>query len=132
MDFIMDLPQTLTQTLHDVILVVVDRLSKYAHFIPTTATVTPEDLAHVLVDRVFKLYGMPREVLTERGSVFTSALTQALFKSLGTRSVSSTAYHPQTDGQTERVNGIVEGMLRHYASPTQHDWDKHIQAAEFE
>jgi transposase InsO family protein len=109
MDFITSLP--LTDRGHDAILVVVDRLSKYAHFIPVVTTITAEDLAHVFVDRVFKLHGMPREVLTDRGSVFTSQFTQALFKALGTRSVFSTAYHPQTDGQTERINRIVEDML---------------------
>lgn len=88
-------------------------------------------VAHVFMDRVFKLHGMPRDVLTDRGSVFTSAFTQAFFKLLGTRSVFSTAYHPHTDGQTERVNRILEDMLRHYVSPTQHDWDVHVQAAEF-
>jgi len=109
----------------------VDRLSKYAHFIPTTDQLSAEGLADVFVDRVFKLHGMPKEVLTDRGTVFTSAFTKALFKILGTRSVFSTAYHPQTDGQTERVNRIVEDMLRHYVSPTQHDWDVHVPAAQF-
>jgi hypothetical protein len=129
MDFITDLPKTVNG--NDAILVVVDRLSKYAHFIPTTDQLSAEGLADVFVDRVFKLHGMPKQVLTDRGTVFTSAFTKALFKILGTRSVFSTAYHPQTDGQTERVNRIVEDMLRHYVSPTQHDWDVHVPAAEF-
>ena len=129
MDFITDLPKT--HKGYDAILVVVDRLSKYAHFIPTITTLTAEELAEVFLDRVFKLHGMPQQVLTDRGSVFTSAFTQELFKHLQTHSLRSTAYHPQTDGQTERINRILEDMLRHYVSPTQHDWDVRVHAAEF-
>ena len=129
MDFIVDFPKTADG--HDSILVVVDRLSKYAHFIPTTESISAEDLAHVFVDRIFKLHGMPKEILTDRGPLFTSAFTKELFKILDTRSVFSTAYHPQTDGQTERVNRILEDMLRHYVSPTQHDWNRHVPAAQF-
>ena len=129
MDFIVDFPKT--NDGHDSILVVVDRLSQYAHFIPTTESISAEDLAHVFVDRIFKLHGMPKEVLTDRGPLFTSAFTKELFKILDTRSVFSTAYNPQTDGQTERVNRILEDMLRHYVSPTQHDWNRHVPAAQF-
>jgi len=127
--FITQLP--LTTTGFDAIWVVVDRLSKYAHFVPTRTDITAEELAQLFKDKIFFVHGMPISIITDRGSVFTSGFTQALLKSIGSHSILSTAYHSQTDGQTERVNRTLEDMLRHYVGPTQDDWDKHLAAAEF-
>jgi transposase InsO family protein len=129
MDFITQLPPTLDG--HDAIWVVVDRLSKYAHFVPTRSDITAEQLAQLFKDKIFYVHGLPLNIVTDRGSVFTSQFTQELLKSIGTYSIKSTAFHPQTDGQTERVNRILEDMLRHYIGPTHDDWDKHLTAAEF-
>jgi hypothetical protein len=129
MDFITQLPRTVTGC--DAIWVVVDRLSKYAHFVPTNTDITAEGLAQLFKDKIFFVHGMPLNIVTDRGSVFTSKFTQELMKCIGTHSVKSTAYHPQTDGRTERVNRILEDMLRHYIGPTHDDWDKHLSAAEF-
>lgn len=129
MDFITQLPRTTSG--YDAIWVVVDRLSKYAHFIPTTTDITAEHLAQLFKDKIFFVHGMPLNIVTDRGTVFTSQFTQELMKSIGTYSIKSTAYHPQTDGQTERVDRVLEDMLRHYVGPTQDDWDVHLSAAEF-
>jgi hypothetical protein len=129
MDFVTQLPRTITG--YDAIWVVVDRLSKYAHFVPTTSDISAEQLAQLFKDKIFYVHGMPLNIITDRGSVFTSQFTQELFKCIGTYSIKSTAYHPQTDGQTERVNRVLEDMLRHFIGPTHDDWDKHLSAAEF-
>ena len=73
----------------------------------------------------------PKKFVTDRDSKFTSIFWEELLKQCGIKSHMSTSFHPQADGQTERVNRILEDMLRHYVSPQQHDWDTHLAAAEF-
>lgn len=101
MDFIEDLPKYEGK---DVILVVVDRLSKYSHFIALSHPYTAQDVINLYMDNVFKLHGLPKVIVTDRDPIFTSSIWQALFKSLKVELHLSSAYHPQTNGQTERVN----------------------------
>ena len=98
MDFITDLP---TSHSYDSILVVVDRLSKQVHFIPTHKTLNAPGLAQLFITNVFKLHGFPLSIVSDRGSVFISEFWKALTSQLQVHLNLSTAYHPQTDGQTE-------------------------------
>ena len=131
MDFITGLP--LTPRKHDAILVVVDRLTKMTHVIPTTTTVDATETARLFVDNVWKHHGLPLDVVSDRGSVFVGTFFSELLRILGTRHKRSTAFHPQTDGQTERVNRVLEDMIRHYVMGMDGhlDWDLHLSAAEF-
>src|SRR5260221_7724626 len=113
MDFITDLP---TSHGYDTLLVVVDRLSKQAHFIPSIKSLDAPDLARLYVTSVFKLHGLPSSIISDRGTVFTSSFWKELTSQLGVQLKLSTAYHPQTDGQTERVNQCVEQYLRNFCS----------------
>nr|ABA98437.1 retrotransposon protein, putative, Ty3-gypsy subclass [Oryza sativa Japonica Group] len=129
MDFITGLPRTSSG--HDSIWVVVDRLTKVAHFIPVHTTYTGKRLAELYLARIMCLHGVPKKIVSDRGSQFTSKFWQKLQEELGTRLNFSTAYHPQTDGQTERVNQILEDMLRACALDFGGAWDKSLPYAEF-
>ncbi len=129
MDLITGLPKT--RTGHDAIWVVVDRLSKCAHFAATTTNADAEDIAELLRTRVYMNHGSPLEIVSDKDPHLTSKFTQALFRLTGCRSAFSTAFHPQTDGQTERVNRILEDYFRHYVGPRQVDCNKHLPEAEF-
>src|SRR6185369_5885441 len=129
MDFITQLPTT--QQGHDAIFVVVDRLTKRAHFIPTHTSVTAPEVATLFLNTIFKDHGIPRTIISDRDARFTSHFWKALFQKLGTKLAMSTAFHPQTDGQTERTNRTLEEMLRAYVSYKQNNWDKYLALAEF-
>ena len=129
MDFITGLPRTSSG--HDSIWVVVDRLTKVAHFIPVHTTYSGKKLAELYLARIMCLHGVPKKIVSDRGSQFTSKFWQKLQEELGTRLNFSTAYHPQTDGQTERVNQILEDMLRACALDFGGAWDKSLPYAEF-
>nr|AAT47081.1 putative polyprotein [Oryza sativa Japonica Group] len=129
MDFITGLPRTSSG--HDSIWVVVDRLTKMAHFIPVHTTYSGKKLAELYLARIMCLHGVPKKIVSDRGSQFTSKFWQKLQEELGTRLNFSTAYHPQTDGQTERVNQILEDMLRACALDFGGAWDKSLPYAEF-
>ena len=129
MDFITGLPRTSAG--HDSIWVVVDRLTKVAHFIPVKTTYTGNKLAELYMARVVCLHGVPKKIVSDRGSQFTSKFWQKLQVEMGTRLNFSTAYHPQTDGQTERVNQILEDMLRACVLDFGGSWDKNLPYAEF-
>ena len=130
MDFIVHLPKTSTG--FDAIVVFVDRLTKMVHIAPTYTSVTAEGTAELFATHVFKHHGLPENLVTDRGSVFTSHFWTELMRLLGTKHAMTTAYHPQSDGQTERVNRVLEDMLRHYVGSLRHgDWDKCLTAAEF-
>jgi hypothetical protein len=130
MDFITCLPRV-SPGGFDAILVVVDRLTKLAHFIATTTAVTAEEVAHLLRARVFSLHGVPCSIVSDRDPRFTAAYFAGLCELLGVKQSMSSAYHPQSDGQTERMNRTLEDMLRHYVSPSQTDWAAHLDVAEF-
>ncbi len=129
MDFVTGLPTTPRG--HDSIMVVVDRMSKMVHLIATQTSVTAQQVAQLYQDRVFALHGLPDDIVSDRDSKFTSAFWKNLHKLLGTNLNMSTAFHPQTDGQTERMNSTMEDMLRHYVSPNQQNWDLILSLAEF-
>ena len=109
MDFIVGLPKT--HKAYTVIWVVIDRLTKSAHFLPGKATYTVDNLAQLYVKEIIRLHGVPVFIVLDRDSRFTSAFWRELHKKLGTRLDFSTAFHPQTDGQTECLNQILENML---------------------
>lgn len=109
MDFIEKLPKSGG---HDTILVVVDRFSKYAHFIALQHPFSAQQVARVVLEQVVRLHGLPRSIVSDRDHMFTSSFWTHLFKLLGTKLSLITAYHPQTDGQTERVNQYLEMYLR--------------------
>jgi transposase InsO family protein len=129
MDLITDLPRT--KNGYDAVVTFVDRLSKQVHFAPTTKTVDAPGLAKIFRHTVYKYHGMPRAIISDRDDRFLSQFWQALFAVLGTELKFSTAYHPQTDGQSERANRTLEEYLRHFLSPRQDDWDEYLDLAEF-
>jgi hypothetical protein len=129
MDLITGLP--MTPDGHDAIVVFVDRLTKMVHFVPTVTAVTAEGFAKLFVRNVWRLHGMPKELVSDRDPRFTSSFMTEVMRMVGTKQSMSTAFHPQSDGQTERMNRILEDMLRHYVAPDQSDWDQHLDAAEF-
>jgi len=132
MDFITQLPKTNGPIQYDAIVVFVDRLSKMVHIAPTTSDVTAEGAAQLLHDNVFRHHGVPTSLITDRGAVFTSHMFAEFMKLMGTTRNRTTAYHPQSDGQTERTNQTLETMLRHYVGSRAHgDWDTCLAAAEF-
>jgi len=109
MDFIEGLPKSEG---YSVILVVVDRLTKCAHFLPLKHPYTASTVAQVFMDRVVTLHGLPHSIVTDRDTVFLSHFWKELFKLYKVNLHLSTAYHPQTDVQTERVNQCLEMFLR--------------------
>jgi len=111
--------------------VVVDKLTKMVHLIPTTVHVTGEETARLYMDHVWKHHGVPESIVSDRDPRFTGKFMTEFLKLLGTKQRLSTAFHPQTDGQTERTNRTLEDMLRHYVDPNHSDWDTHLSAAEF-
>jgi transposase InsO family protein len=110
MDFIMGLPRT--QSGYDSIWVIVDRLTKVAHFIPVKTTYSGPQLAELYMSRIAYLHGVSKKIVSGRGTQFTLKFGERLHESLDAQLRFSSAYLPQTDGQTERVNQILEDMLR--------------------
>eukprot|EP00253_Pinus_taeda_P012142 PITA_12142 len=129
MDFITGLPRTKRN--NDSIFVVVDKLSKAAHFIPVQSTYKAMQIAHIFKQNVFRLHGLPKTIVSDRDVKFTSAFWKTLFAELGTQLNFSTAYHPQTDGQIERVNQMVEDMLRAYVMQQPTKWEDYLYLVEF-
>src|ERR1051325_4161804 len=129
MDFIVQLPKTPRG--YDAITVFVDRLSKRAHFIPCTTDITAPGVAKLFFENIFRLHGLPKTIISDRDPKFTSKFWTALFKLLETKLAMSTAFHPQTDGQTERMNRTLEEMLRAYTTYHQNQWDECLSATEF-
>ena len=133
-DFIGELPASVaadTGISHNAILVIVDRLTKMSLFIPTSTTATAQDLALLYVRHVFSKHGVPSDVVSDRGATFTSQFMSALGRSLNIKLNYSTAFHPETDGQTERTNQTVEAYLRMYANYQQDNWADLLSIAEF-
>ena len=112
MDFITGLPKIMKQ--HDSIMVIVDRLTKVAHFIPVKSTFSSSDVAQVLIRDVVRLHGVLKKIVLDRDAKFTSKFWKELFAGLGTELAFNTTYHPQINGQIERFNRILKNMLRMY------------------
>jgi len=129
MDYIVKLPPTIEG--HVALIVVIDRISKMAHSIPTTSDVTAEETARLFFEHVIKHHGLPLEIISDRDPKFAGVFWQTLTARFGTRSRLSTAFHPQTDGQTERTNRTLEQMLRMFIDPVMDDWDRFLAPVEF-
>jgi hypothetical protein len=112
MDFIVGLP--LTARRHDLIFVLVDTLMKSAHFIPMCTTYQAPNIARVFISEIVRLHGLPKRIIFDRGSMFTGRFWMSFQEALATQLNFSTAYHPETDGQTERTNQTLEDVLRMY------------------
>ncbi|KAL0551590.1 hypothetical protein IC582_010679 [Cucumis melo] len=129
MDFITGLPRTLRG--FTVIWVVVDRLTKSAHFVPGKSTYTASKWAQLYMSEIVRLHGVPVSIVSDRDARFTSKFWKGLQTAMGTRLDFSTAFHPQTDGQTERLNQVLEDMLRACALEFPGSWDSHLHLMEF-
>jgi hypothetical protein len=128
-DFITQLPESNGYT---TICVFVDRFTKMAHFAPTTDNIDAEGTVQLFFERVFSAHGLPEDIVSDRGTTFTAKFTKSIFKALHIEQNLSTAFHPRTDGQTERVNSILEQYLRCYidyqaASPNAKDIKKDLK-----
>ena len=129
MDFVTALPRTSQG--HDMVWVVVDRLTKSAHFIPLKTGCTMEKLAQVYVDEIVRLHGVPLTIVSDRDSRFVSRFWRSLHEALGTKLQFSTAFHPQTDGQSERTIQTLEDMLRACTLDFGSKWDRYLSLVEF-
>ena len=129
MDFVVGLP--LSQRGNDAIWVIVDRLTKSAHFLPMRMTYSMEKLAQLYVKEIVRLHGVPVMIVSDRDPRFTSSFWKSLHKAMGTKLNFSTAFHPQTDGQSERTIQTLEDMLRACMLDFQGSWEKHIPLVEF-
>jgi hypothetical protein len=121
----------MTARMFDLIWVIVDRLSKSAHFIPINTNYKVQRYAKIYIAHVLYLHEVPKMIISDRGSQFVTRFWEQLHVSLRTRLIHSLAYHPQTDGQTERVNQILEDMLRAYVLEHQGSWDQNLGWIEF-
>jgi hypothetical protein len=119
-DFVVGLPKT--QKGHDSIWVIVDRLTKVAHFLPVRTTYGGEKLAKLYIEDIVKLHGVPSRIVSDRGTQFTSRFCKILHKAMGTKLDFSSAYHPQTDRQTDRKGESNFG--RHVESMRPHIWQR--------
>ena len=133
MDFVTGLPVSTNWKgeTYDSILVIVDRLTKMVHYEPVKVTIDAPGLAEVIIDVVVRHHGLPDSIVSDRGSVFTSKFWSSLCYFLGIKRRLSTAFHPQTDGQTERQNSTMEAYLRAFVNYEQNDWAKLLPMAEF-
>jgi hypothetical protein len=128
MDFVEGLPKVHGKT---VILSVVDRFSKFAHFIPLAHPYAAETVAHAFFVDIIRLHGFPQSIVSDRDAVFTSAFWKELFHLADTHLCMSSAFHPQSDGQTEVVNKVITMYLRCLAGDRPRQWVHWLPWAEF-
>jgi hypothetical protein len=128
MDFLGPLPKSLKG--NDMILVIIDRLTKMAHFIATKSTITSSQIADLFVEYIFRYHGMPHSIVSDRDPKFTAKFWKNLNKSLGIDLLMSTAAHPQTDGQSEATVKVIQKLLRPFCLQEQ-DWESLLPSLEF-
>ena len=129
MDWIMDLPTSSSG--FNAIMVIVDKLTKYVHLVPTTKESSSEDVARLFIAHVFQYHGLPKVLISDRDTRFTSGFRRSFCKQLGMQPRYSTAFHPQTDGQTERTNRVLEEVLRHFIDGEHKQWEELLPLAAF-
>lgn len=129
MDLITDLPET--DKGHDSVVVFVDKLTKMTHIAPCKKAISAEEFAEVYLAHVVRLHGFQESIVSDRDPRWTGDFWRQVCKLFETKLRFSTAFHPETDGQTERMNRTIEETLRHYVSPNHTDWDKHLPMIEF-
>jgi hypothetical protein len=129
MDFMVSLPPSRG---FNAIMVVMDRFSKMAHFIPTKDEATAQETSRLFFTHVFKHHGLPKDIVLDRDPKFTSKFWRALWgQRMGSKLKMSTSFRPQTDGQTERVNLVIQQFLKNYVATDQQNWVDHLELAEF-
>ncbi|WMV25861.1 hypothetical protein MTR67_019246 [Solanum verrucosum] len=129
MDFITGLPKS--RRPHDSIWVIVDRMTKSAHFLPVKTTNTAEDYAKLYVQEIMRLHGVPISIISDRGAQFTAQFWKSFQKDMGSKVNLSTTFHPQIDGQVERTIQTLEDMLRACVIDFKGNWDGHLPLVEF-
>jgi hypothetical protein len=128
MDQIVELPKSRN---FDSVLVIVDRMTKQAHFVPTSKKLSSSQTAKIYLEHVFRLHGSPEQIVSDRGPQFVATFWKRFHELLGTKVSLSTAFHPQTDGQTERMNQVLEQYLRIFCNDQQNNWTNLLPLAEF-
>jgi transposase InsO family protein len=129
MDFVTGLPRT--QKGYDSVWVIIDRLTKSAHFLPVKTTYTASQYAKLYLEEIVSLHGVPMSIISDRGAQFTAQFWKSFQAALGTRLNLSTTFHPQTDGQSERIVQILEDMLRACVLDFGGSWDQYLPMMEF-
>ena len=129
MDFIVGLPNTSKG--YDSIWVIVDRLTKVAHFLSIKTSYAARQYAQLYLDRIISNHGIPKTIISDRGAQFIARFWEQFHAALGTQLIRSSAYHPQTDGQTKRINQILEDMLRACVLSYSKKWDECLPLAKF-
>ena len=126
MDFIFGLPRSIHGNIG--IWTIVDRFSKQAHFILVKKTIKAHHMENLFITHIFKYYGMPSSIVSDRDPRMTSLFWKRLFENLGTKLNFSSAYHPQTDGQSEIANLTILDLLKSYVGDVSHkdQWEKHL------
>jgi len=127
-DFIWELPESGG---YNSIMVAVDSAGKCSHFVETVTTVTTAGVANLYLQNVWKLHGLPQKVVLDRGPQFVATFMKELYQLLGIDAATSTAYHPQTDGQMEQVNQELEQYLQIFVGERQDDWYTLLSLVEF-
>ena len=128
LDFIEGLPKSAR---YDTILVIIDKFTKYGHFLPLSHPYTAASVAQLFVDNIYKLHGLPKVIISDRDKIFTSTFWQQLFKLTDTTLNMSSSYHPQTDGQIEHLNQCLETYLRCMTQACPTKWSRWISLAEY-
>ena len=129
MDFVTGLPRT--RMGYDAVWVIVDRLTKSAHFLPIRFSCSLDELARLYIKEIVRLHGVPSTIVSDRDPRFTSRFWGVFQRAFGTQLSLSTAYHPQTDGQSERTIQTLEDMLRACVLDQKASWDKYLPLVEF-
>jgi len=129
MDFVVGLPRTIQK--FDFIWVIVDRLTKSAHFLPINIRYSLEKLTELYIKEIVRLHGVPKSIISNRDPKFTSKFWESLHQALGTKLHLSSAYHPQTDGQSERTIQSLEDLLRACVLENSNSWDRYLPLIEF-